>query len=518
MTSYYDIDTVGNINTINDSIVGSPQTQSFTYDALNRLISAGVTGGNGGLGDYATKQYTYNSTTGNLVSKVGVGYTYGSSAHKHAVTALSNGNTYSYDSNGNMTYRLVNGQAFNLGYDAENRMVGVTGAVTETFGYSGDGQRVTATQGITLTVFIGSYFEWHGTITDSVKYYYSGATRVAMRVGVGELVYLMGDHLGSTSLAVNENGVLQPGSPQMYKAWGETRAGGVATKYQYTGQYNQVELGIYYYNARWYDAYLSRWTQPDIVVPEPGDPKAFDRFSYVYDNPLRLVDPDGHMPENGCLTTGCTGKSDKAVVTKIIGRAKIVMAYALSVPENSYESEVNETAHSNVISNGRQNSGSVAAVRVADWAGVISNYGIMAAQIADYNNTPDNVFFLETTEYDTEYFLAPEGQKPDSNATITEFTVVNNSQGVVRMGPVKIKGYGIWPIICPNCMTTTSRTFSPMVNPGGTSKYSIMVNYSTNMYTPESCKYWLYWKYKVIPGHPNFPNYWYYDEVRHDDY
>jgi len=64
-------------------------------------------------------------------------------------------------------------------------MEGVTGAVTETFKYSGDGQRVVVMQGITSTVFIGNYFEWRGTLTDSVKYYYSAATRVAMRIGSG---------------------------------------------------------------------------------------------------------------------------------------------------------------------------------------------------------------------------------------------------------------------------------------------------------------------------------------------
>jgi RHS repeat-associated protein len=127
-----------------------------------------------------------------------------------------------------------------------------------------------------------------------VKYYYSGANRVAMRVGANPVVFLMGDHLGSTSVAVNEQGALV-GGPQLYKAWGETRAGSLPTRYQYTGQFNQIELGIYYYNARWYDPYISRWTQPDSIVPLASQgTQAYDRYAYVNNNPSRYIDPSGH--------------------------------------------------------------------------------------------------------------------------------------------------------------------------------------------------------------------------------
>ena len=77
---------------IYDYKMGSPQTQTFGYDDLDRLTSAQASGGTNGI--YATETYTYTATTGNLYSKAGVTYTYGDSDHAHAVTSLSNGISY----------------------------------------------------------------------------------------------------------------------------------------------------------------------------------------------------------------------------------------------------------------------------------------------------------------------------------------------------------------------------------------------------------------------------------------
>jgi hypothetical protein len=46
--------------------------------------------------------------------------------------------------------------------------------------------------------------------------------------------------------------------------------------------------------ARWYDYELGRWTSPDSIVPELGNPQSLNRFSYCLNNPLAYVDPSGH--------------------------------------------------------------------------------------------------------------------------------------------------------------------------------------------------------------------------------
>ena len=55
------------------------------------------------------------------------------------------------------------------------------------------------------------------------------------------------------------------------------------------------------YVARRYDPVLGRFIQPDTIVPDPGDPQALNRYSYVGNNPVRYTDPSGHcIPELNC--------------------------------------------------------------------------------------------------------------------------------------------------------------------------------------------------------------------------
>ena len=292
---------VGNILTIKDYKAGGTQTQTFTYDVADRLDSAIASGGSGGT--YPRESYVYDVITGNLSIKAEVSYTYLDDAHRHAVTHLNGVQKYWYDANGNMTQRVIGGSTYNLSYDPENRLVGVSGAATATFTYDGDGKRVKATVGGTTTVYINNYLEWTGSTSTMVKYIYAGNQRVAMRVGTGATRYfLLSDHLGSTTVTANSSGAFY--AELRFKAWGETRysSGTTPTTLRYTGQRQETSLGgadgLYYYGARWIDPVLGRWIQPDSLIPDPGNPLDWDRFSYVRNNPVRNVDPSGHRTCN----------------------------------------------------------------------------------------------------------------------------------------------------------------------------------------------------------------------------
>ncbi len=140
--------------------------------------------------------------------------------------------------------------------------------------------------------------------TKVTKYYYAAGWRVAMRVD-DVVTYLHGDHLGSTSLTTCGStsgcgGLGAEVAQQRYYPYGEERwsSGALPTDYTFTGQRNEAGLGLMDYNARFYDPYLGRFISADTIVPEPGNPQALNRYSYVLGNPLRYVDPTGHYTED----------------------------------------------------------------------------------------------------------------------------------------------------------------------------------------------------------------------------
>ena len=128
------------------------------------------------------------------------------------------------------------------------------------------------------------------------KYYDAGGQRVAMREAE-TVSFLLSDHLNSTAVTANSSGA--EAGKLLYKPWGETRysSGATPTSYRFTGQREDVTIGLYFYNSRYYDPVLGRFTQPDTIIPEPGNPQSLNRYAYVLNNPLRYTDPSGNAPQ-----------------------------------------------------------------------------------------------------------------------------------------------------------------------------------------------------------------------------
>jgi RHS repeat-associated protein len=104
-------------------------------------------------------------------------------------------------------------------------------------------------------------------------------------------------HIEDTSASANPSG--SPNTWMGFKPWGEQRFGTSPMQYQYTGQYRDSYINLYWYGSRWYDESLGRFIQPDSIVSENTQGvQAWDRFAYCNNNPVRWNDPSGHWIES----------------------------------------------------------------------------------------------------------------------------------------------------------------------------------------------------------------------------
>ena len=126
--------------------------------------------------------------------------------------------------------------------------------------------------GVTTYYPSSSYVvEVDGSDTTVRKTYSAGSTSLAVRTIVNgtenTLNWMLSDHLGSSSITTDADGTWN--SEIRYSAFGETRysSGITPTDYRYTGQLEQKDVNLYYYNARYYDAALGRFVQADTIIP-----------------------------------------------------------------------------------------------------------------------------------------------------------------------------------------------------------------------------------------------------------
>ena len=256
-----------------------------------RVYNTALSSGNVGtvMGENADAYgatYDY-SALGNIAYQGGdTAYSYGSSSHVHAVTAVGP-NSYTYDANGNMTAR--GSQA--ITWDTENRVTAVTGGAS--FVYDGDGKRIKKTENGVTMVYVNRYYQKNTTASEVTTYYYLGGRLVALKKGTS-LEYVHQDHLGGTVLSTNTSA--NQVSSLGYLPFGGSRlsTGALGTDRKFTGQ-RLDNSGLYYFNARYYDPALGRFVSADTLVPAPWDPQQWNRYTYVGNNPVRYTDPTGHF-------------------------------------------------------------------------------------------------------------------------------------------------------------------------------------------------------------------------------
>lgn len=79
----------------------------------------------------------------------------------------------------------------------------------------------------------------------------------------------------------------------MQDAFGNVLSGGIGDGYHLTTKQYDIDAGLYYFNARWYDPQVGRFTQQDPIGFKGGD---INFYRYVRNNQIYYTDPNGLVP------------------------------------------------------------------------------------------------------------------------------------------------------------------------------------------------------------------------------
>ena len=66
---------------------------------------------------------------------------------------------------------------------------------------------------------------------------------------------------------------------------------------KYRGYYYDAETGFYYVSSRYYDPEIGRFISADSAISGVGgDIRGYNMYSYCFNNPVNMSDPDGNWP------------------------------------------------------------------------------------------------------------------------------------------------------------------------------------------------------------------------------
>jgi RHS repeat-associated protein len=115
-----------------------------------------------------------------------------------------------------------------------------------------------------------------------------------MAQGVEEVIYYHNDALGSPIIATDQQGRVV--WRKSYTPYGQRIDPAAPNEPGYTGKFEEPDLGIQNFGARWYDPRIGRFLAMDPAGFDPQNPRSFNRYAYANNNPYTYVDPDGRVP------------------------------------------------------------------------------------------------------------------------------------------------------------------------------------------------------------------------------
>jgi len=285
------------INSRRDNIRNLEET--FQYDNHQRIKSIS------GIGDVPSAQYEYSSN-GNIMESDIALYSYDYSNEHQAVRSLEIKDP-----------SFLKIQPQTIEYNAANRASKITeGSFEYRIQYGPDRKRKKTESyenGILSKVkyYMKNYekiVDQYSTSENSFIFGPSGLIAIHQKVNNSKeyIFYAHTDHLGSIMFYTNESGEVVRGSQASFDAWGNRRDPVTWQPFKekppsllydrgFTGHEHIEQAGIINMNGRLYDPLIARFLSPDVFIQLPTNSQSFNRYSYVMNNPINLIDLSGYI-------------------------------------------------------------------------------------------------------------------------------------------------------------------------------------------------------------------------------
>ncbi len=267
------------------------------------------------------------------VSEVSWGYGadyFGGYAGPHAVSHDSRVSFYHYNKNGAIT--AVGGEKFI--YDPRGRLSrGFHGnLLVGKYVYDEGGSRVAEINYSKCVPSYGGDCSASGAASEGIRRYFFGdyreladssGSRRIISVNLGgqkvlevptvsdlERTYIFfNDHLDSTHWVVDGHGVPLSTPGRSYYPFGIAKGGGFSAgdRFGFGGKEIEPRSMVYDFAARQYDPVMGRFLSADSIIPYPGDPQSWNRYSYTRNDPINRTDPTGHADADELGTFDSSG-------------------------------------------------------------------------------------------------------------------------------------------------------------------------------------------------------------------
>ncbi len=284
----YSYDDLNNIKELTE-IEGNYITESsYTYDIYNRLLLKDTRNS----AEEIQQRFTYD-LEGNMTEKEEVIRHDGNLAASKTQSYLYNGYnqvsyvkdtdeqwiSYTYNSNGLRTKKDFGDKAIQYYYDRGS-------IILET----DENYRITAKN------IRGNNSKLIYRETEADQYYYLHNAHGDVIKLLDEQANIIKDYTYEAFGQEKPEPNLAFGSKQFTAMWQE-EIEAIDNPFRYAGEYLDEETGNYYLRARYYDPSIQRFISEDSIKGFLSEPLSLNLYSYCYNNPIRYIDPSGHIKE-----------------------------------------------------------------------------------------------------------------------------------------------------------------------------------------------------------------------------